>query len=246
MSNKTGLEAKSVVKRFGAVTALGGVSFDNERVGELQAQFLLDHLPTPGKGRIVRIYGAKTDNNASQFKRGQDRVLEPLIKSGDIQVVHEDWAEDWKPENAKRIVNAAITANGARIDAVLASNDGTAGGAIQALSEEGLAGKVLVTGQDAETVALQRIAVGTQAMTIYKPLKTLARGAAELAVQMASRRVVVAKQTVDNGHGPVPSVLYDVVTVTRDNMLETVVRDGQATYDDVYRGIPDAQRPPRP
>jgi D-xylose transport system substrate-binding protein len=222
------------------------VSFDNERVGELQAQFMLDHLPTPGKGRIVRIYGAKTDNNAALFKRGQDRVLEPLIKSGDIEVLHEDWAEDWKPENAKRIVNAAITANGARIDAVLASNDGTAGGAIQALSEEGLAGKVLVTGQDAETVALQRIAVGTQAMTIYKPLKTLARGAAELAVQMASRRVVVAKQTVDNGHGPVPSALYDVVTVTRDNMLETVVRDGQATYDDVYRGIPDAQRPPRP
>ena len=222
------------------------VSFDNEHVGELQAKYLVDHLPTPGKGRIVRIYGAKTDNNAAQFKRGQDRVLEPLIKSGDIEVLHEDWAEDWKPENAKRIVNAAITANGSRIDAVLASNDGTAGGAIQALSEEGLAGKVLVTGQDAETVALQRIAVGTQAMTIYKPLRTLASGAAELAVQMAKRRVVVASKSVDNGHGQVPSVLFDVVTVTRDNMLDTVVRDGQATYDDVYRGIPDAQRPPRP
>ena len=222
------------------------VSFDNEHVGELQAKFLLEHLPTPGKGRIVRIYGAKTDNNAALFKRGQDRVLEPLIKSGDIQVLHEDWAEDWKPENAKRIVNAAITANGSRIDAVLASNDGTAGGAIQALSEEGLAGKVLVTGQDAETVALQRIAVGTQAMTIYKPLRTLASGAAELAVQMAKRRVVVAGKSVDNGHGEVPSVLFDAVTVTRDNILDTVVRDGQATYDDVYRGIPDAQRPPRP
>ncbi len=222
------------------------VSFDNEHVGELQAKYLVEHLPTPGKGRIVRIYGAKTDNNAAQFKRGQDRVLEPLIKKGDIEVLHEDWAEDWKPENAKRIVNAAITANGSRIDAVLASNDGTAGGAIQALSEEGLAGTVLVTGQDAETVALQRIAVGTQAMTIYKPLRTLASGAAELAVQMAERRVVVANQSVDNGHGQVPSVLFDVVTVTRDNMLDTVVRDGQATYDDVYRGIPDAQRPPRP
>ncbi|MEY2918837.1 MAG: D-xylose transporter subunit XylF [Pseudomonadota bacterium] len=222
------------------------VSFDNEHVGELQAQFLVDHLPTPGKGRIVRIYGAKTDNNAALFKRGQDRVLEPLIKSGDIEVLHEDWAEDWKPENAKRIVNAAITANGSRIDAVLASNDGTAGGAIQALSEEGLAGKVLVTGQDAETVALQRIAVGTQAMTIYKPLRTLASGAAELAVQMAKRRVVVAGKSVDNGQGQVPSVLFDAVTVTRDNILDTVVRDGQATYDDVYRGIPDAQRPPRP
>ena len=222
------------------------VSFDNEHVGELQAKFLVENLPTPGKGRIVRIYGAKTDNNAALFKRGQDRVLEPLIKSGDIEVVHEDWAEDWKPENAKRIVNAAITANGPRIDAVLASNDGTAGGAIQALSVEGLAGKVLVTGQDAETVALQRIAVGTQAMTIYKPLRTLASGAAELAVQMADRRVVVAGKSIDNGHGLVPSVLFDVVTVTRDNILETVVRDGQATYDDVYRGIPAARRPPRP
>jgi D-xylose transport system substrate-binding protein len=222
------------------------VSFDNERVGELQARFLLDHLPTPGKGRIVRIFGAKTDNNASQFKRGQDRVLEPYIARGDVEVVHEDWAEDWKPENAKRIVNAAITAVGPDIDAVLASNDGTAGGAIQALSEEGLAGRVLVTGQDAEAVALQRIAAGTQTMTIYKPLQTLARGAAELAVRMASRRVVVARQTVDNGHGPVPAVLFDVVTVTRDNILETVVRDGQASYEDVYRGIPEDERPPRP
>ena len=221
------------------------VSFDNERVGELQARYLLDHLPTPGKGRIVRIYGAKTDNNASQFKRGQDKVLEPYIARGDIVVLHEDWAEDWKPENAKRIVNAAITANGANIDAVLASNDGTAGGAIQALSEEGLAGKILVTGQDAETVALQRIAAGTQAMTIYKPLQTLARGAAELAVQMASRRVVVAKQTVNNGYGEVPAVLYDVVTVTRENIVDTVIRDGQAGYDEVYRGIPEAERPPR-
>ncbi len=222
------------------------VSFDNERVGELQARFLVEHLPTPGKGRIVRIYGAKTDNNASQFKRGQDRVLEPYIARGDIVVVHEDWAEDWKPENAKRIVNAAITTAGSNIDAVLASNDGTAGGAIQALSEEGLAGKVLVTGQDAEIVALQRIAAGTQTMTIYKPLQTLARGAAELAVRLAARHIVVAKQTVDNGYGQIPAVLYDVVTVTRDNIVDTVVRDRQASFDDVYRGIPEAQRPPRP
>ena len=222
------------------------VSFDNERVGELQARYLIDHLPTPGKGRIVRIYGAKTDNNAAQFKRGQDRVLQPYIERGDIVVVHEDWAEDWKPENAKRIVNAAITASGGDIDAVLASNDGTAGGAIQALGEEGLAGKVLVTGQDAELVALQRIAAGTQTMTIYKPLRTLASGAADLAVRLAKRRVVVAKGEVDNGHGPVPSVLYDVVTVTRDNLVDTVIRDGQADYDDVYRGIPDSARPPRP
>ncbi len=222
------------------------VSFDNLRVGELQARYLVDHLPTPGRGRIIRIYGAKTDNNAAQFKEGQDRVLAPYIERGDIKVVHEDWAEDWKPENAKRIVNAAITAQGPRVDAVLASNDGTAGGAVQALIEEGLAGRVLVTGQDAEVVALQRIAGGTQAMTIYKPLRTLAQGAAELAVRLAQRRVVVARQTVNNGAIDVPAVLFDVVTVTHDNILGTVVRDGLASYDDVYRGLPQERRPPRP
>jgi D-xylose transport system substrate-binding protein len=222
------------------------VSFDNVRVGELQAKYLVGRLPKGRKGRIVRIYGAKTDNNAAQFKEGQDRVLQPLIESGEIEVIHEDWAEDWKPENAKRIVNAAITAHGPRFDAVLASNDGTAGGAIQALSEEGLAGKVLVTGQDAETVALQRIAAGTQAMTIYKPLRTLAQGAAELATQLARSRIVVARQTVNNGRKEVPAVLYDVVTVTRDNIVDTVVKDGLASYDDVYRGVPESARPPRP
>jgi D-xylose transport system substrate-binding protein len=211
------------------------VSFDNLRVGELQARFLVDHLPTPGRGRIVRIYGARTDNNAAQFKAGQDTVLDPLVKSGAIQVLHEDWAEDWKPENAKRIVNAAITAKGSRIDAVLASNDGTAGGAVQALSEEGMAGKVLVTGQDADLVALQRIANGTQAMTIYKPLHTLARGAADLAVKMAQGKPVIARQAVNNGAIDVPAVLFEVVTVTRDNIEATVVKDGLYRREDIFR-----------
>ncbi|HYQ15410.1 MAG TPA: substrate-binding domain-containing protein, partial [Polyangiaceae bacterium] len=163
------------------------VSFDNVKVGEMQAKYLVDHLPTPGKGKIVRIYGSKTDNNAFLFKQGQDNVLKPLIERGDITVVHEDWADDWKPENAKRIMNAAITAKGTDFDGVLASNDGTAGGVVQALSEEGLAGKKLVTGQDAELVACQRIVNGTQSMTIYKPLKSLATSAAELAVKVAKK-----------------------------------------------------------
>jgi D-xylose transport system substrate-binding protein len=211
------------------------VSFDNLRVGELQARYLVDHLPTPGRGRIVRIYGARTDNNAAQFKAGQDLVLDPLVKSGAIQVLHEDWAEDWKPENAKRIVNAAITAKGSRIDAVLASNDGTAGGAVQALSEEGLSGKVMVTGQDADLVALQRIASGTQAMTIYKPLHTLAQGAADLAVKMAQGRPVIARHSVNNGAIEVPAVLFEVVTVTRENIDATVVKDGLYRREDIFR-----------
>ena len=139
------------------------MTFDNVKVGELQAQFLAERFKAMGGGKkqIIRIYGSKTDNNAALYKEGQDRVLHPLIASGAIEVVHEDWAQDWRPENAKRITNAAITNVGRNIDAILASNDGTAGGAIQALLEEGLAGKVLVTGQDAELSACQRIVAGT-------------------------------------------------------------------------------------
>ena len=143
------------------------LSFDNVKVGELQAKYVVDNLPN-GKGKIVRVYGSPTDNNAKLFKQGQDNVLNPLIKKGDIKVVRADWAEDWKPDNAKRIVNAAITDTGGKFDAVLASADGVAGGAIQALLEAGLAKKVIVTGQDAELAAAQRIVRGTQSMSIYK------------------------------------------------------------------------------
>src|SRR6266478_6598007 len=100
------------------------MTFDNVKVGELQAQFLVDRLPKDGKKRIVRIYGAKTDHNAVLFKQGQDNVLGPLISRSEFEIVHEDWTQDWKPENAKKIANAAITKVGANIDAILASNDG--------------------------------------------------------------------------------------------------------------------------
>ncbi len=212
------------------------VSFDNVRVGELQAQYVVDHLPTPGQGRIVRIYGSKADNNAHLFKDGQDKVLRPYIEKHAIQVVHEDWAEDWKPENAKKIVNAAISQHGTGFDAILASNDGTAGGAIQALTEEGLAGKVIVTGQDAELVACQRIVAGTQSMTVYKPLERLADSAVDLAVRLARGRPVVARTTVHNGKVDVPAVLSDVVVATKDNMMDTVIRDGFLTKEEVYGG----------
>lgn len=219
------------------------LSFDNVKVGEKQAQFLVEHLPTGRRARIVRIYGAKTDNSALLFKQGQDNVLAPLIARGEIEVIHEDWAEDWKPENAKKITNAAITRHGARFDAILASNDGTAGGAIQALIEDGLAGKILVTGQDADVVACQRIVAGTQAMTIYKPVRHLAENAARLAVLLAKGKPVIAKDAVSNGKIEVPSVLLEVVTVTSENLSSTVIADGFHSYEDIYRGMPESQRP---
>jgi D-xylose transport system substrate-binding protein len=218
------------------------MTFDNVKVGELQAQFLVNHLPKEGKKKIVRIYGAKTDNNALLYKQGQDNVLSPLINTGQFEVVHEDWTQDWRPENAKKIANAAITRAGPNFDAILASNDGTAGGAIQALSEEGLAGKILVTGQDAELSACQRIINGTQAMTIYKPVSQLARQAAEAAAKMARSKPIFALGKINNGKIEVPSILLDVVIVTKDNMMDTVVKDGFHKAAEVYRAV--AETPP--
>ena len=220
------------------------ITFDNRRVGALQAQYVLDQFKDRGQGKplkLVRIYGSKTDNNAFMFKAGQDSVLEPAIAAGKVQVVHEDWADDWKTENAKRIMNAALTKFGAEIDAVLASNDGTAGGAIQALREEGVTGKVVVTGQDAELVACQRIALGEQSMTIYKPVDQLARRAAEVAVAMAQGRPVVASATTNNGSIDVPSIFHDVVTVTKENLEQTVIADGFHPRDLVYKGAATGQ-----
>ncbi len=202
------------------------LTFDNVKVGEAQAGYAAARLPKDRKARIVRIYGAPTDNNAKLFKQGQDNILNPLIKSGKIEVIHEDWALDWKPENAKKIMNAALTKAGRNIDAVVVSNDGTAGGAIQALVEEGLAGKVLVTGQDADLAACQRILRGTQAMTVYKPLKNLAALAARIAVDVAQGRKPAATSTLDNGTKQVPSIFEKVISVDKDNLASTVVADG--------------------
>jgi len=202
------------------------ITFDNEKVGEAQAKYLLDHLPKDKVSNIVRIYGAPTDQNATFFKRGQDRLIDAAVKAGLINVVHEDWAENWEPQNAKKIMNAAISKHGQNIQAVLASNDGTAGGAIQVLKEEGLSGKILVTGQDADLVAVQRILGGTQHMTVYKPIKDIARKAAQLAVQLAKREVIVAKYETDNKLKNVPTVLLDIQVIDKENVASTIIKDG--------------------
>lgn len=210
------------------------ITFDNEKVGELQAKYLIENVKDRPL-RLVRIYGSKTDNNALLFKKGQDKILQPLVEAGDVQVLHEDWAQDWRPENAKKIANAAITKAGNKIDAILASNDGTAGGAIQALSEEGLAGKIAVTGQDAELPACQRIVSGQQAMTVYKPIRDLANHAAEAAFKMAKGKPIIAAHGVDNGKILVPSLLLDVTVVTKQNLDETVIKDGHHPREKIYQ-----------
>lgn len=212
------------------------LTFDSFKIGQLQAQFLADRLPTDRPMRIVRIYGAKTDNNATNIKTGQDAVLQPLIDQGRVQIVFEDWATDWKPENAKKITNAAITRSGAQgIDAILACNDGTAGGAIQALTEEGLAGRILVTGQDAELAACQRIVQGTQTMTVYGSIKKLAHTAAESAIKLATGRPLIAQASTFNGKIPVPTLMLDIVAVTQANLKSTVIADGYHTEQAIFQ-----------
>ena len=133
------------------------ISFDNEKVGELQARYLVEHAP---KGNYVLIGGAPTDNNATLFRKGQMNILKPAIDRGDIKVVADQWARDWLASEALRHTENALTQSNNNVVAVVVSNDGTAGGAIQALEEQKLGGKVLVSGQDADLAALQRELAG--------------------------------------------------------------------------------------
>src|ERR1019366_5941610 len=155
------------------------VTLDPTEVGVQQADYAVKHVP---KGNYVLIGGAPPDNNAVLVRNGQMSVLKPYIDRGDIKIVTDQWAKDWMPVEALKIMENSLTKNKNQVDAVVVSNDGTAGGVVQALTEQKLAGKVLVTGQDADLAACQRIVQGTQSMTVYKPLALLANKAAELAV----------------------------------------------------------------
>jgi len=217
------------------------VSFDNERVGQMQAEYLVERRP---KGNYVVIGGAPTDNNAHLYHQGQMKVLAPYVARGDVRVVADQWARDWLAVEALKIMENALTASSNRVDAVVAANDGVAGGAIQALAEQKLAGKTLVSGQDAELSACQRIAAGTQSMTVYKPIRLLAAKAAEVAVKLA-RKEPLGETTrgLPNGKIDVPSILLAPVSVDRDNLASTVVADGYQKLEDVYRDVPKDRWP---
>ncbi|MEA9389584.1 D-xylose ABC transporter substrate-binding protein [Acerihabitans sp. TG2] len=199
------------------------ISFDNEKVGQLQAQSLVDRVP---EGNYFLMGGSPVDNNAKMFRAGQMTVLQPLIDSGKIKVVGDQWANGWLPENALKIMENALTANNNKIDAVVASNDATAGGAIQALAAQGLAGKVAISGQDADLAAIKRIMKGTQTMTVYKPIKKLATDAAEIAVELAKGEKPKSNAMLNNGLKDVPSYLLTPISVDKSNIDSTVIADG--------------------
>jgi D-xylose transport system substrate-binding protein len=216
------------------------VSFDNVKVGEQQAEYLVQRAP---KGNYVLIGGSPTDDNARQLREGQMKVLKPAIDRGDIKIVGDQWAKDWLPSEALRHAENALTQARNNVVAVVASNDSTAGGVVQALEEQKLAGKVLVSGQDAELAACQRIVAGTQSMTVYKPVVPLATRAAEIAVAMARHEPSQPNAIMNNGSKNVPSFLLDAIVVDKSNISSIVMRDKFVSWTDVYKYVPRDQWP---
>jgi len=206
------------------------LSFDNVKVGELQGKFITEKVP---QGKYIILSGAPTDNNAKLFKEGAMKYIQPLIDAGKIQVIADQAVDNWLPENALKIVEAALAANNNQVDAILAPNDGTAGGAIQALAAQNLAGKVPITGQDAEKAAAKRILEGTQSMTIFKDTRELGKKAIEMAIDIANGKKIETNGEVDNGKKMVPSILLEPKVVTKENLKEVLIDSGYIQESDL-------------
>ena len=206
------------------------VSFDSVKVGRMQASTLLEQAP---KGNYVLLGGAENDHNARLVRDGQLEVLKPAISSGAVRIVAQPWIPGWDAAEARKAMEAALKKS-RRIAAVVASNDAIAGGAIEALEAAGLAGKVPVSGQDADLAACRRIVAGTQAMTVYKPLTPLARMAAVESMRLAEGQELVKGQTLDNGAKQVPARLLEPISVDKRTLDLTVISDGYHKRDEVY------------
>jgi D-xylose transport system substrate-binding protein len=209
------------------------LSFDNVEVGRLQANYLLKRAP---QGDYILVGGPPEDANAKMYRRGQMEVLQPYLDRGAVRIVEDQAAKGWFPLEALRIVREALAKSPKDLRAVLASNDATAGGVIRALEGKNLAGQVLVSGQDADLAACQRIMAGTQSMTVYKPVKLLATKAAEVAVALAKKEPLGPGLTkVPNGKSEVPAILFKPVCVDKDNLRATVLADGFHSEDEVFK-----------
>ena len=215
------------------------VSHQVVKIGEMQAGYILKRAP---KGNYIVVQGSATDNNARLLHDGQMNVLKPAVDRGDIKIVVDQPAREWLASEALNIVENALTQVNNEVVAVVASNDGTARGAIQALDGQRLAGKVFVSGQDADLASLQLIVEGKQTMTIYKPIQPLAYGAVDAALKLARGETVQTNDTVDNGRKKVPSMLHEPIAVDKEN-IGIIVRDGYQTLEKICEKIPAGQCP---
>jgi D-xylose transport system substrate-binding protein len=237
------------------------LSFNNVEVGRQQALGVMkaldiDNWDVAGKGkaRVVKLGGSPTDNNAILFRKGQDEILDPLVKAGKIEIVADQWVDNWDPANALKVMENILTSVGNKIDAVVASNDGTALGALQALRAQGLAGKVPISGQDATADGCNSIVKGELTVSILKDIRDLAPLSVDIVDKLLKGQPIeglteytLAELTADDSkQGKVKALFLPVQQVTKDNVYDLCVKNGFQSYEDVYRDIPESQRPPRP
>jgi D-xylose transport system substrate-binding protein len=237
------------------------ISFNNVEVGRQQALGVMTALDIDnwdveanGPAKIVKLGGSPTDNNAILFRQGQDLIVDPYVEAGVVEIVADQWVDNWDAANALALMENILTATGNEFDGVVASNDGTALGALQAMSAQGLAGVVPISGQDATADGCNSIVKGELTVSILKDVRDLAPLAVDLAAQFAKgetppglQSYTLAELTLDDSLvGEVDCAFLDVFQVNADNVYDLVVVSEFQSYDDVYRDIPEDQLPPRP
>jgi D-xylose transport system substrate-binding protein len=205
------------------------ISFDNEKVGEIQAQYALSKVP---KGNYVLINGPVTDYNGILFRKGQLKVLEPHIKSGKVKILLDHVLSDWSEMEAMMKVSESFSGNTTQPDVIIAANDALANGAILSLNKDRL-GKVVITGQDADVIGLKNVISGNQSMTVYKSIKTLAIRAAEVAMELAKTKKIANGKMMKFGDLEVNAELLPAIAVDKSNYLDTVVKDGQVQLSEL-------------
>jgi D-xylose transport system substrate-binding protein len=238
------------------------LSFDNVAVGKAEADGVMKALGLPGSttwttanpAKVVLSGGSPTDNNAILVRSGQMAILQPFIDQGVIKVVADQWVDNWDPTKAETMMENILTAQQNKVDAVVASNDGTALGELQALKAQGLWGKVPISGQDATADGCNSIVLGGQTVTVFKDTRLLAPMAVKLIEALVTKQdlstfklqsFTLAALTNDKTKtGNVLALFLPVVEVTKDNVYDVVVKSGFQTYDAVYRNVPAGQLPP--
>ena len=216
------------------------ITFDNMEVGRMQARAILAAKP---KGNYVMIKGSPTDPNANFLRAGQQEVIDAAVKKGDIKIVGEEYTEGWKPEVAQKNMEQILTKTGGKVDAVVASNDGTAGGVVAALNAKGIKG-VPVSGQDGDHAALNRVALGSQTVSVWKDARDLGRDAAAAAVALANGKKVTGATTWDGGEKKMAmqAQFLKPVPISAAN-LDVVVKAGWISKGDLCKGVNAASAP---
>ena len=208
------------------------ISFNSKRVGELQGKSL---ITIGSKGKLYYYARRSWSDNSKLYKDGAMEYIRPLVDKRDIKIVADEVVDNWDPKIAFKIVEDALIANKNEIDAILAPNDAIAGEAIKALEAQGLAGKVAVTGQDANLETTQRIVQGTQLMTVFKDTREEAKTAIDIAIKLANGETIDVNGYVNNGKIDVPSILLTPIAVYKNNIDSVLIDSGYLKKGDIYK-----------